>query len=76
MDKSLKHSMNKELGFRLILLLFEFSLSVRVSFLLVGAGRMPRRCTATYKCIKLSTESLAEEIKPVVFEKFYFEYKE
>ena len=27
--------------------MFEFFLSVRVSFWLVGAGRMPRRCAAT-----------------------------
>ena len=27
--------------------MFEFFLNIRVSFLLVGAGRMPRRCAAT-----------------------------
>ena len=28
-------------------LVFEFILSIRMSFVLVGAGRMPRRCAAT-----------------------------
>ena len=29
------------------MLVFEFFLSIRASFLVAGAGRMPRRCAAT-----------------------------
>ena len=37
----------KSLEFDWKYLMFDFAMSIRVSFVLVGAGRMPRRCAAT-----------------------------